>query len=753
MLSTRPLVKFSVEHPWLIIFLALVITLIFAIPLGNLNVVADIDALLQKDIDDLANEPGLDAMFIMAKGKNLYTIESLQLLEKTCRTLEETIPIAETVSPFSFVTLGNLNRLSPMPLAPEGRAPRTQEELDIFIQRLNASRFGPGIITSEDRDTLVFFFLVEKGRSYMAMMDEVEDILEPLRESLDVSATGTTALSAETERFLMEGFTELLSLVILTILISYYLGFHSTKAIFLPFTIVISGTIFSLGIMSLAHFDMTMISIISPPLILTMGSSYSIHVMNSYFNSSRDKKLSKNDLIIESVGNISGTVLLASLTTLIGLMSLSFATISQTREFAIITSLGIFFTSFLSVTLLPAFFSLQKIPEQKKLDVIKNDPLSKILKKLAPTLAKTRKNSIFVIVIITALFAYLVPRVEFNTSVSKYYPESSPLIQHLKLFMEEIGGYDEMTITLKGEGRGFFLESNVLENVHEVEEIIKMMPNISYIFSFPQYLDFAGEVMTGKEGSFKVRGINLFVSRIFNATDLSKGMVNEDFSEISIKLRFYDNHRAMPIDEKNAQKLFDEISILLETTLSEEIEWEVTGEFLDFLELSNQMKRDFYTSTITALVLIALLTTIAFKSPIRGLLSLVPLLMGIFTSLISMVIFDIPLDMTTIMVSCIAIGVGIDNSIHFLLQHRKMQERYPKDNLKAVSETIYISGRPIIITTFSIVAGLIFLSFADFQPIRYFGLLISFTLLTACFSTIALLPSLAALVKRKDNKE
>ena len=106
--------------------------------------------------------------------------------------------------------------------------------------------------------------------------------------------------------------------------------------------------------------------------------------------------------------------------------------------------------------------------------------------------------------------------------------------------------------------------------------------------------------------------------------------------------------------------------------LYEVITWELSGISLGFLKLSGQMRRDFLVSTIAALIMIGIVTSIVFKSAVKGILSITPMLTGIFSSLILMFLFKIPLDMTTIMVSCITIGVGVDDSIHFLLQYRKM---------------------------------------------------------------------------------
>lgn len=756
MLSTRPLVKFSVEHPWLIIIASILITATFAVPLMNLKIQSDVESLLPKDMEEFEDNTSTEAvlydkLLIMVSGDSLFTVANLQLFEKTYEELSNVLPVVEIADPFSMLTLLKSGaKLTAVPLAPEGRAPANEDDLNIFIQRLSASRFAPGAVSSVNRDALAVYLLVEKTSQYVNMIDDIDLTLKPLREAVDVSVTGTIPFSAETERFLTEGFVRLLILVIATILISYYLGFRSKRAVFLPITLVISGTIFALGIMSLAGFELTMVSIISPPLILTLGSSYSIHVMNSYYSASRESDKTKKELIVSSVSSISGTVLLASFTTLIGLMSLMFASIVQTREFAVSTALGISFSALLSITLLPAFLVLQPVPTKKKLKLLNMDPLSRFLRRYGPALARARVQTIIIIIIITAVFFMMLPQIEFNTSPSKYFPENSAVIKNISNYIAEIGGYEELEIQLSGPEKNYFLKQEVLENINDFEKQLISNPDISYVFSFPQYLDYAAKVMTGKERNFSSRGLNLYVSRMFSAINSNNDIVNDDYSRISILIRFFNKEKMMPADENDIRALKISIGNLLDQEFDQDINWVIKGQSLGFLKLSDQMKRDFLVSTIAALLLIGSTASIAFRSIVKGLLTLVPLLMGIFSSMILMVIFNIPLDMTTIMVSSITIGVGVDDSIHFLLQHTKYSKQFPDDSIEAIRQTLIHSGRPILITTLSIVAGLIFLSFAQFQPIRYFGLLIVFTLLTACFSTIVLLPSLVRLSDRKN---
>ena len=754
-ISTRPLVEFSVRHPWIIIGISLIITIAFALPLNKLQIESDVETLLPDEFTSGTSSEqtaAYDKLIIMVSGKNLFTVEALLDFQNSYKELQSSLPVHEIIDPFSFTTLQKVgSRLTAVPISPGGKAPVNEKDLGVFIKRLNESNFTSGLLTSKAKDTLVVILLLEKTNKYKESTEIINSIVDPLRTNLDVVVTGTLPFSAETEIFLTEGFSKLLLFVIATILTSYYLGFQSKRAVFLPITIVISGTIFSLGIMVIAGFKLSMVSIVSPPLVLTLGSSYSIHVMSAYYNFARQSNESKVDIIINSVTNISGTVILASFTTLIGLLSLLLATIDQTREFAIITAIGIFFTAILSVTLLPAFLAIQPTPLKKKLKILDKDPLSKFLNRIGPQIVEWKYQAIFLIILIMTVFIILLPKVSFNTSPVKYFPESSSLIVDYYKFLKNIGGIEELRIELKGKEKGFFLQPEVLSRVYDLEQKLTDLPNVSYIFSFPQYLSYAGKVMTGNEEYFNSRGLNLLVSRLFGTINKDETIVNKDYSQMSILIRTFNREKNLPIDEGDTLALKQDLENILINNLDSSFQWELTGISLNFLQLSNQMRRDFLVSTIAAFILIGIVASIAFRSIIKGILTLIPLLTGIFTSLILMALFKIPLDMTTIMVSCISIGVGVDDSIHFLLHYQNQIKLNPDNPGAAVQQTLLHAGRPIVITTLSIVAGLLFLGFAQFQPIRYFGLLIVFTLSTACLATLFILPPLLKTTQKVKN--
>ena len=156
---------------------------------------------------------------------------------------------------------------------------------------------------------------------------------------------------------------------------------------------------------------------------------------------------------------------------------------------------------------------------------------------------------------------------------------------------------------------------------------------------------------------------------------------------------------------------------------------------------------------LVAVTAILCITSVAFRSVRFGLLSLVPLLTGIVLSGLYLVLTDTPLDMITIMVSSIAMGVGVDNSIHFLIQFRRQSAAGGGDLEGALRNTLAVAGRPIVLTTVSIIAGLLVLTLGIFKPIVYFGLLVAFTLCAATLGTVVVLPAVMSLSRRGGGRD
>ena len=523
----------------------------------------------------------------------------------------------------------------------------------------------------------------------------------------------------------------------------------------LPFVVIVLGTLWSLGFMSLLGYSLTIVNIITPPLVLTLGSSYSIHILNEYYRSgSRERR--ERYWVVGVVETVNRTIMMAAGTTIVGFLGLLATSIRQTREFALSAGFGILSCALLSLFFFPALLSRLAPPKDVQIRRVRTGLIARIMVGLGSFVIRRKLYIIASLLLVAVVFGIVLPRINTNTDTIGYFPQADKVVQDMYFLTSKLGGFDEINITLTAPDSTprYFLQPENLAVVSELELGLRSIPDISYSLSFPSYLRFLNQVMSGVDKIPKTRGPVILLSRFLKilagAGSASLGaanLSNEDFSQLTLSFRVYNSQTQKFIDEQGLRNLLDGIERQLATSLPSEIHSEIWGMSLQYLTLSDLLRQNLAKSILISIALVLGITTVAFRSVRFGFLATVPLIMGIMLNFVFMGILGIPLDMTTIMVSAVAIGVGVDDAIHFLLHYRKHLKEHGGDRQQAVKQTLAVTGRPILLTTVSIVGGLLVLSLASFRPIVYFGILVVVTLSAACASTLIVLPAILSIVR------
>jgi hypothetical protein len=510
--------------------------------------------------------------------------------------------------------------------------------------------------------------------------------------------------------------------------------------------------------MSLLGFTLSLVSIMTPPLVLTLGSSYSIHVLNQYYREARIGS-TDNGWISNAVLHINQTIVLAALTTVAGFISLLATTLRQIREFGLSTSFGIAACAVLALFFLPAALTHFRTPSAVQQRKILEGPIARLMGRLSLFVLRARVLLLLSLILVGVLFGFLFDSVRRQSDYMSYFPDREPAVQATQTVTRELGGFSTIYLTLSApEGRkGYFLEPQALRRVSALEERLKSNPDIFYLLSFSSYLKELNRTMSGEAEIPENRGLILLLSRYFKAIARQEGetnpvglLVDEDFSRLTIALRFYDSRKQRLLFEAGLRRLLAQIESHVEQTLPAEIKHELWGTSFILLSLSDILNRNWIVSTLLSIGLILLINTLSFKAFRYGLFSLVPLLIGIMLNFIFMAVTRIPLDMITAMFTNLVCGVGVDNAIHFIIQFRRQLAIFPDDLEKVLSQTMKITGRPILLTTASVVVGLLVLTFASFLPIRYFGILVALALLTTTAGSLIVLPAILSMGSRKE---
>ncbi len=758
------LISFSQKHSVIIIISTVLVTLVFAFFAMRVEINPDIENLIPKDhrYTKLVEKYTLDGdvtdhLILAVESDEPFSLDKLEAFDRAIRKIGELPHMVPIIHPFNAITFKkNGRKLVITPIAPSNRAPRNEEELQVFKNNLLKDPFARKIVLSEDGKMLSAIFatgIMENPEEFISTFDE---ILSELRSHFSLYYTSLIHSTHAARAYLLTDLPKLLLFTTLFILAVYYLGFRAKRAVLIPLSVVVFGTLWCVGFMSLLGFPISVISMSTPPLVLILGSSYSIHMLNQYYREIETIR-SNNAWITDAVSHVTRTILMASATTVIGFGSLLATSMTQSRQFGLATSFGIIACALLSLFFLPATLSRLKPPTTLQRKKVREGLLTQGMAKLSRYVLKWRVPILVFLGLVIVGFAVSVPFIKNQSDYINYFPSKDKIVRDMLYITKKLGGFQQINVTLTApkQEKNYFLQKGALQAISRFEDKLTRYDDVYQVLSFVTYLKYLNQIMSGNNAIPEKRGLILLLSRYIKAIAASQTdnstfrlLANENFSRLTISLRVYDSKKLHYLYEDNLRTLVSRVQADIDSLLDPDTNPEIWGDSLKTLSLADVVNQNQRRAMIIAVGLIFIITSLSFRSVSYGFFSLIPLATGIMLNFIFMAAFSIPLDITTVLVSCVTIGVGVDNSIHFLIQFRKQRKAFPDDFAKVISFTLRITGRPILLTTISIVGGLLILTLSSFRPVIYFGLLVAFSLFATAIGTLVVLPAVLSIKQR-----
>lgn len=686
---------------------------------------------------------------VMVESPALFEAETLNRITTVMQKLTDTGYLSKSFSVLDFVTFEKKgSRLVTVPFGSSSIQNNwTEEQAQLLKQRIENDPLVKNYLVSENLDAMLFSF--ESFALTHQMEAELSNLLDELREAdITVSINGGAIITNRLMHYLGRDLSILLSLCFIAILTIYYLSFKAKRSVLLPFSMSLIGIIWTFGTMRLLGYSLTIINIVTPCMVLNLGSSYAIHVIGEYY-----ADYAKGLNPIQSTQKILRTIVFACITTVIGFMSLFFSKTPALREFGIAVGIGVSYCAVLASTYLPAMLSLVVPPKQEQIKTYKKGYLAQ----LVISIDRSVKHAwpLLVVVFILVIIGYFVTRdhIPVNTNYMSYLPKKEPLGETSRRFAQKMGGDTPFLITVEApEGESqFFLKSGNLQDVYAFEQAVQQSSDdVRHIISFASYVAFANSVYSQEEGIPESDGLLNLLSRMVilmsrQGQEEMGTIMNPEGTKLTIILQNYDAKEQALGTIGSAKRIEDTVISLLPLLPNGTI---VTlgGEPHRSLHFSEALLSDQMKSTYASVVLVFLVVLFAFKSVSLALYALIPIISGVMANYIFMYFFQIPFDMITVSFGSIAVGAGIDDAIHFLIRYKNKIGINDRTVESLLSETIRETGRPIILTTLSIVGGMLMFLFASYTPVRYFGSLMSMALLNCMLSTLLIMPSVIRLV-------
>lgn len=686
---------------------------------------------------------------VMVESPALFEAETLNRITTVMQKLTDTGYLSKSFSVLDFVTFEKKgSRLVTVPFGSSSIQNNwTEEQAQLLKQRIENDPLVKNYLVSENLDAMLFSF--ESFALTHQMEAELSNLLDELREAdITVSINGGAIITNRLMHYLGRDLSILLSLCFIAILTIYYLSFKAKRSVLLPFSMSLIGIIWTFGTMRLLGYSLTIINIVTPCMVLNLGSSYAIHVIGEYY-----ADYAKGLNPIQSTQKILRTIVFACITTVIGFMSLFFSKTPALREFGIAVGIGVSYCAVLASTYLPAMLSLVVPPKQEQIKTYKKGYLAQ----LVISIDRSVKHAwpLLVVVFMLVIIGYFVTRdhIPVNTNYMSYLPKKEPLGETSRRFAQKMGGDTPFLITVEApEGESqFFLKSGNLQDVYAFEQAVQQSSDdVRHIISFASYVAFANSVYSQEEGIPESDGLLNLLSRMVilmsrQGQEEMGTIMNPEGTKLTIILQNYDAKEQALGTIGSAKRIEDTVISLLPLLPNGTIVT-LDGEPHRSLHFSEALLSDQMKSTYASVVLVFLVVLFAFKSVSLALYALIPIISGVMANYIFMYFFQIPFDMITVSFGSIAVGAGIDDAIHFLIRYKNKIGIDDRTVESLLSETIRETGRPIILTTLSIVGGMLMFLFASYTPVRYFGSLMSMALLNCMLSTLLIMPSVIRLV-------
>lgn len=750
------------KHNKLVLAVVGILTIAFACAVPRLELDTDYMALLPENPEQKALQLEVfgppseynENFFFLLEGDKLFEPETLSAIDKVLGELSGYEQLQSPLSPFSFVTIEKKgSRLATVPMSPhqEQNLSWTEEEAEQFRKRVLSDDIVRNLLASEDGEAMLFFYNSRPlGQDADVIIEAWKGIVHQLDPYVDVYINGTPLLTQRLGYYLSRDLTILLGLCLLVILVIYYLSFRAKRAVLIPFSLSIIGMIWTLGSMVFLGYKLTIVNIITPCMVLILGSSYSIHVISEYYNVYKIQGIGdiRTRLNI-SLSTISKTILTACLTTVVGFLSLLVCKMTAFKELGISVSLGIVYCAILSITYIPALLANTVPPQEKQMQVFKNGLLTKVVNGISKFVVKYSWICLLLLAAIIGGFFAVKDEIGIQTNYMSYFPQKDPFIQDSIHMSSRFGGSDPHYITLTAPAgeKNYFYRPEVIRRVYEFEQAIIQNPDVLHILSFPQYVAFMQKVNGGTAEIPESPGLILTLSRLLAMMRNTMGasvidsMINQDASRITLAIRSYDSVEGDMPTVASAARLLDDIE-QYKHLLPAEVTMENWGDTSNGLTLTNMIIQDQNYSTLLSFILVFLIVCILFKSFKYGFCSIIPILTGVMANYILMFLLNIKFDVVTAIFASVTVGVGVDDAIHFMLRYLRQKKLHPTLPYYIIMQrALQETGRPIILTSMSIISGMLMLTFASYAPIRYFGLLLAIALFTTTLATLFILPS------------
>lgn len=684
-----------------------------------------------------------DDRFLIAilEFENVFTPENIELISRISESVglgakRVTSLTHEPLYMASGKTLGTARLVEHLP--------KTQPEADeVRHAVLSDSLFVNNLVSEDGRYAAILVrpWPHVRGAELAFFVKRFEQKIRMGAGSVPVHFGGTHVQTIALYRATLRELKRLLPLTAAVIGLFLLAVFRSWPGVVLPLSAMGLSLVWTFGALGWTGGSLTTIDVILPTLIMTLCTTYSMQFMTRHQQAveSTTGDLNRQECCEEAAADSFFPLFIAQLTTAIGTASLCLTDIPAIRQFGMLSALGTVFTAVLMYTFLPV--ALMSVPVRPR----SRTPESRGMARLAHLSQKCHRNKTSTLIAafgLTLILSAGLLKLKVESDPKTFFNPATPIRRAFALLEEKMGGALSISVVIDGGSPDALKNPDTLRQIEWLEQYASEQAHVLKTLSFVGILKRLNRAVHSDapaedripDSPEKISQL-LFLASVGKDPSNVDRYVDYDYQRGRIEIRVEN------VSATQTLELAARLQSFMDSRWPETLTGYVTGDHYMSCRANDAILKGQIKGFIGTVIAVFLVMWIFFESPKVGFLAMIPNVAPIGAVLGLMGYLGVKIDMATALLASVALGIALDDTIHFIVHYMKNVRTQPKGYL-AIRDVVGGVGRAMVFTNLALAMGFSVLLFSDFPPVRLFGFFMIVSMAVACFDDFVMMPGL-----------
>jgi uncharacterized protein len=728
----------------LYIVLPVLISLAMLLPLRKAQINTDLMEYLPETFPERANLLKLEEEFGKYEPVVLF-VESSDVLETAClervKAISESLAIqSEIEEVLSVFNARNIHSEDGSMIVDPAvkRIPQSALERELLRDEIKKNELVYTMFVSENFRYTLIILNPTAGISDNALFDIVDSVLMANPGSEKISISGLPYLRDQIQSLAIRDLALLMPFGLLLMVLYLFFSFHGLRGVLLPFSVVVMSIVVAMGLMPLLNWELSIIAVLVPIMMIAIANNYGVHlVTRSLELRAQNPEWDMKQIARESLDKLKWPIILTGLTTIVGVLGMAVHIMLPAQQMGVVSAVGVGFALIVSLSFIPAVMQGLKTGKiNQSFNGGKTRVVDKVLHFFGILATQKAKSVLIGFTLIFVLAGLGINRLQVTINMENMMAKDHPLRQASIIGNTEFGGNKTISALFEGDIKS----PEIMQAMDKIESRLEQQPGIGSVTSIATVIRLISKTMN--EPGDKLYGTIPsdrdaiaqyieFYSMNGEPDDFEK-LVNFEYTKAVLTIQFQTDHI------KNFNKLEKDIREILARAPYCTL---LAGQSLVEKKMSVSIVRGQMYSLIFALAAILILLGLIFKSIVAGLIGSIPLIASLLCNFGLMGWLGIELNIATSLLSSVAIGIGVDYTIH-LFWRLKFERSKGKSYQNAITHTLKTTGRGIGINAVSVKIGFSVLFFSGLVILQTFALLIILSLLICLLCALVYVPAL-----------